>query len=72
MSDAAHATDHRPTTKRTQWLRITAWVLAGLAFIAGPIIGTNINAQVGAGVWISSAILALAPFASHRNKDRFR
>lgn len=65
-------TDHRSATRRGQQLRITSWVLAGLAFVAGPVIGMNINAQLGAGAWISSAILALAPFASHRNKDPFR
>ena len=64
--------DHRGPSARSQRLRIAVWALAGLAFIAGPIIGMNVNAQIGAGVWISSAVLALAPFASHRRKDHFR
>ena len=49
-----------------QWVRVTLWVLAAVALVAGFIIGFNINAKVGGYLWLASAILALVPFASHR------
>lgn len=45
--------------------RVLMWALSGVAFLAGPIIGMNVHAQLGAAIWLGSAVLALIPFASH-------
>lgn len=50
-----------------QRVRITLWILSGVALVLGFYIGFNIDAEVGGFLWLASALLALAPFASHRN-----
>lgn len=50
-----------------QRVRITMWVLSAVALVLGFYIGFNVNADVGGLLWLASAALALAPFASHRN-----
>lgn len=49
-----------------QWFRVTLWVLSAVALVAGFFIGFNVDAETGAFLWLASAVLALAPFASHR------
>lgn len=41
--------------------------MSGIAFLAGPAVGMTVNAELGAAIWVSSAVLALLPFASHRD-----
>ncbi len=43
------------------------WVLSAVALVVGFYVGFNIDAEVGAFLWVASAVLALAPFATHRN-----
>ncbi|MGB5759043.1 MAG: hypothetical protein WBM50_19175 [Acidimicrobiales bacterium] len=50
-----------------QRVRLAMWALSAVALVAGFYVGFNIDAEVGAFLWLASAILALAPFASHRN-----
>lgn len=50
-----------------QRVRVTLWILSVVALVAGFYIGFNIDAEIGAFLWLASALLALAPFASHRN-----
>lgn len=52
---------------RTQSLRLFCWVMSGIAFLLGPLIGMTVNAELGAAIWVSSAVLALLPFSSHRH-----
>jgi len=58
--------DDRLLNKR--WLRITSWVLSGIALVVGFAIGMTQNANVGGALWLASAILALLPFLDHRQK----
>lgn len=51
---------------RLQWIRVTSWILAAVALVAGFFIGFNVNAAAGGYLWLASGILALLPFASHR------
>jgi hypothetical protein len=43
------------------------WLLALACFALGSYIGWSVNANVGASMWLASAILAFVPFLSHRN-----
>lgn len=53
--------------RRGQSLRVLCWVMSGVTFLIGPLIGMTVNAELGAAIWVSSAVLALLPFSSHRN-----
>ncbi len=48
--------------------RVLSWALSVVAFVAGPVVGMTVHAHLGAGIWLASAMLALAPFASHRHR----
>ncbi len=45
------------------------WVLSFVSLALGFYIGFNINANTGAFLLVASAVLALAPFASHRSAN---
>ena len=47
--------------------RVLCWALSAVAFVAGPVIGMNLHANLGASIWVLSAVLALIPFWSHRH-----
>ncbi len=49
-----------------KWVRISMWVLSAIALVAGFFIGFNVDAKIGGYLWLTSAVLALVPFASHR------
>ena len=71
---AAERADGTGTRRRDWWARrgpyrVLCWMLSAVAFIAGPAIGMTTNAGLGAAIWLSSALLALVPFASHRHQD---
>jgi hypothetical protein len=53
---------------RARRLHALSWTLSVVAFVAGFIVGMRIHAQLGAALWIASAVLALLPFASHRDR----
>lgn len=57
----------RAAARRMRSLRAVCWMLAGVAFLLGPVVGLTMNAEFGAAIWVSSAVLALLPFASHRH-----
>lgn len=61
------ATKDESPPRRTQSLRVLCWVMSGIAFMVGPVVGMTVNAELGAAIWVSSAALALLPFASHRH-----
>ncbi len=50
----------------TKWF-IASWTISIACFVAGFYVGMNIDAPIGAGLWLTSALFALAPFASHRD-----
>lgn len=49
-------------------LRALSWVLSTVTFVAGFVIGMTVHANLGAFLWICSAVFALLPFWSHRNR----
>ncbi|MCH7787955.1 MAG: hypothetical protein IH940_00765 [Acidobacteria bacterium] len=51
----------------TRRVRIGAWVLSGLAFVAGSIIGMTVSPQIGISLWFAAGVLAFLPFLAHRN-----
>lgn len=53
---------------RVRLLRRIAWSTALVTFVVGFFVGLNVNAHVGATLWILTALLTLAPFISHRDK----
>lgn len=59
----------RSQVRRRPTLRVISWLLSGLTFVVGPLIGMTIDAEAGAAIWILSAVLALLPFATHRSLD---
>lgn len=56
----------RPAARERLALRVCSWLLSGIAFVVGPLIGMTVNAELGAAIWVLSAVLALLPFATHR------
>ena len=46
------------------------WSLSAITFVLGFYIGMNVDAPIGAALWVVSMICALAPFASHRNQTK--
>lgn len=67
-SDPETASGRSPVRRRPT-LRVISWLLSGLTFVVGPLIGMTIDAETGAAIWILSAVLALLPFATHRSLD---
>lgn len=53
---------------RARRLHALSWTLSAVAFVAGFAVGMTIHARLGAALWIVSAVLALLPFASHRDR----
>ncbi len=53
---------------RARRFHALSWTLSALAFVAGFAVGMTIHARLGAALWIASAVLALLPFASHRDR----
>ncbi|MEM7324179.1 MAG: hypothetical protein AAF531_13905 [Actinomycetota bacterium] len=43
------------------------WLAALACFALGSYIGWSVNANLGAAMWLGSAVLAFIPFLSHRN-----
>jgi hypothetical protein len=56
-----------PPVLGTRRVRIGAWVLSGVCFIAGSIIGMMLSPQIGITLWFAAGVLAFLPFLSHRN-----
>lgn len=51
-------------------MKVLLWIAAVVCFVAGFAVGMLVNASLGVALWGLSFVLALAPFASHRNKQR--
>lgn len=68
IRDRRHGEDRLGDIEVTsfKWVRISMWVLSAVALVAGFFIGFNVDAKVGGYLWLASAVLALVPFASHR------
>ncbi len=45
--------------------RRALWAVAPVVFIIGTYVGWNLNANLGALLWVASAVVAFVPFLSH-------
>ncbi len=51
-----------------RYWRVAAWTASIASLVGGFWIGMWVHPQTGAALWIAAAVLALAPFASHRTQ----
>jgi len=49
-------------------INYSLWAASFVCFVAGTLVGMLVHATIGAFLWFVSVLLALAPFANHRNK----
>jgi hypothetical protein len=56
-----------PPLLGTRLVRVGSWVLSGLCFVIGSVIGMTVSPQLGISLWFAAGLFALLPFVAHRN-----
>lgn len=54
------------STGIVKYWKALVWLTALACFALGSYIGWSVNANLGAALWLASAVLAFIPFLSHR------